>query len=433
MNRKFWFYLESYLHVSLKGNSLLLYNPYTGKILEYQPGDQGQTLILKLIRRLLNSKNLRVIPLNESELADPIIARFVNDMRGYFMGDLIDSQCSSGKPIQMPPYVKIQKDVKYLEADSSRSVGEEVLTYLTEITFYLNDRCSQGCSLCHQAYKQLICCTAGTQANKELNYNDISRLFNELNSCLNLDTVNICGGNILTYSQLEILVALLASFAKYQVNYFIHYLNIIDHADRLPLLISANSHLKIIVSFPLDEEKLKQTFELACQAGITATPVFFIQKEKEYKQAEAFLAKNAPFIPANDSRFHAFYNGKNLDFLKKNVYTERQDIEGARPSLKDIYMRGALNATYFGKLVVLVDQKIYADVNSQSLGLLGQNSIYDVLFKEMEQGKSWRRLRKNASPCKNCNFEKLCPPLSNYHKIISKNNLCHIYKNNLNY
>ncbi len=90
-------------------------------------------------------------------------------------------------------------------------------------------------------------------------------------------------------------------------------------------------------------------------------------------------------------------------------------------------MREAINSIYFGKLTVLADGRVYADLNAPSLGKLGRDSIYDILFKEMSGGSSWRRLRKNVMPCKGCHYEKLCPPLSNYQKVMGKNNLCHIH------
>jgi len=86
-----------------------MYNPYTGGILEYH----GNIALLRLIKKLLSLKNLRVIRLKQSEVNNPMVKELIEDVRKHFMGDLINVVDSKGKPMQMPPIVKIQRDVKY--------------------------------------------------------------------------------------------------------------------------------------------------------------------------------------------------------------------------------------------------------------------------------------------------------------------------------
>lgn len=418
MRRQYWFYIDTYVHISIKKDAVLFYNSYTGKILEYS----GKPDILGLTGRLLSSKNLRVIRLSERELNNPIIHAFVNEIRDHFMGDLIDVSLSEGKPIQMPPIVKVQRDVKYLRGEPGRSVGEDMMEYLSDVSLYINNRCGQNCTICSRAYCQFLCCTAAKTRGHELNIKYVKRFINEIKDC-SLLNLNILGGDIFMYSKLDELLELINSIQA-QKNYFIHYLNVAAHRYLLNILISSKTMIKIPISFPVDERKLKTAIETAASLGVEAAFYFVIRSEKDFEDAEVLISQ----LHIKNQEFHALYDGTNFDFFRENIFIDREEIEDVRPSLKDIYARGTVNPLNFGHLTILANGGIYANVNKSRLGFLGKHSIYDIVFKEMKNGESWRLIRKNVLPCKSCTFEKLCPPISNYNVAIGKNNLCHIWQ-----
>jgi len=220
MEKKYWFYIDSYVHLFLKNDSLLLYNSYTGKILEYK----GNSDIIKLARRLMAPRNLQVILLAESDLEQSAIGGFVSDIRENFMGDLIDVADSNGKPIIMTPLVKNQMDVKFLKGEKDRSVGEDIMSYLTEISLYINNNCNQGCSICRKAYRQFLCCISKKKGKSELKMAHIKRLFSEIKHS-NLSRVNILGGDFLAYNDLNGLISILRAL-DCEKNYYLHYLNL---------------------------------------------------------------------------------------------------------------------------------------------------------------------------------------------------------------
>jgi pseudo-rSAM protein len=67
----------------------------------------------------------------------------------------------------------------------------------------------------------------------------------------------------------------------------------------------------------------------------------------------------------------------------------------------------------------------YANINYPSLGNIATHSIHEMLYKEMNEGKSWFRIRDQA-PCNNCVYQWLCPSPSNYEMAIGRPNLCHV-------
>lgn len=417
MNKQYWFYIDSYVHIALKKDNLLLYNPYTGSFLEYA----GQPEILKLMGQVLAPDNLRVVLLTLDDWSNPAINDFINKTREHFMGDFIAVADSDGKPAQMPPFPKIKKDVKVLKRENVRSVGEDLLSNMSSLTLYVNNRCSQGCSICSEAFHQFPCCTAGKKGYRCLDIDQIALLLVELKNAP-LVNITISGGDIFQYPGLDQLITLLDSRGDTTINYIIHYGNAVAHRHELKKLAGKNTGIKMPVPFPVDTETLKIAFESCQEENIGFMPLFIIRNEDDFCQAGLLEEKYG----ITNAFFHAFFDGTNYDFFRENIYIDREDIMAARPSLKDIYARTFVNPTTFGCLTVLPDNRIVAAINSSAVGTLGKDSIFDVLTREMENGVSWRKTRGKVQPCRNCTFEHLCPPLSNYNSVIGKNNLCHI-------
>ena len=417
MGKKYWFYIEPFVHLVMKKDSLLLYNTYTGKILEYK----GNVEILKLGKRLLAPRNLRVILLEETKINQPGIHGFIAEIREHYMGDLLDVSYSQGKPVLMPPIVKNQMEVKYLIEGEDRSTGEDIMAYLTEVTLYLNDYCGQGCFVCREAFKQFLCCTAKNRGNKELQLEQIRGFFSEIKTS-NLARVNICGGDILAYREWEGLIPVLKSLSC-EKHYYLHYLNLLEHKNRLENFTAENSLLTIIVDVPMPEDKFCAALEAARQwiAGIKV--MFIIRDSGDFEAAESLAAtygiENTAYIP--------FYDGNNLPFFEQNLFITREELEGYRISAREIYTRGVVNPLDFGRLVIFPDGDVYANVNDPALGNLGKDSLYNLLSKELVNGKSWRKTRKKVKPCRSCLFSELCPPISNYSRHIKRYNFCTLY------
>ena len=93
-------------------------------------------------------------------------------------------------------------------------------------------------------------------------------------------------------------------------------------------------------------------------------------------------------------------------------------------SKNEIFIRQAININDFGQLTVMPDGKVYANVNTPSLGTV-DDSPYSIVYKEFTNGQSWFRLRTQA-PCENCIYQWLCPSPSNYETVIGQPNLCHL-------
>lgn len=126
--------------------------------------------------------------------------------------------------------------------------------------------------------------------------------------------------------------------------------------------------------------------------------------------------KNTEITPA--------YNGENLAFFEENIYLTKEDLAGPNLDKREVFANQAINTNYFGKITIKSDGNIYANANMSPLGNI-DNSLKEILTKEMELGTSWFRVR-NMEPCNSCVYQWLCPSPSNYETEIGKPNLCHI-------
>ena len=84
-----------------------------------------------------------------------------------------------------------------------------------------------------------------------------------------------------------------------------------------------------------------------------------------------------------------------------------------------------MNIYDFGKINIMPNGDVYANVNHPVLGNIYSHSIHEIILKEVEEGQSWLRVR-NQAPCNDCVYQWLCPPPSDYEILIGRPNLCHV-------
>jgi pseudo-rSAM protein len=106
MTMEYWLYLHPYVYVSIKKDSAILYNTLNGKLLEYCRAKNG--MIYRLIRQLNSDTNLYVISIKDEEI-DSHIKSFINDLRTYYLGDLINKEHRPQRPIQLKPVLNLQR------------------------------------------------------------------------------------------------------------------------------------------------------------------------------------------------------------------------------------------------------------------------------------------------------------------------------------
>jgi pseudo-rSAM protein len=422
IGNSYWFWVEPYVHIALEGDALLLYNTLSGEKLEYfnRPG------VIRLARKLIRKKNLRVIKLTGKQLTDPSIGPFTADVKTHFMGDMEDVSRSARKPVQLTPVQNIQADVRKVKKGMAAR-GKNILTYLSEITFYINNYSSSGPDIhSHSSsylFKQYLfpLFETGVPA-AELEPACIGRLLDEIRVS-DLKMINIVGGNIFEHSQFSQIISLLNEVPVVKA-YHILLRDVVGNLDIPAPIIPITDNLTLIrlhVTFPLGAGEMEIISRMA-QTLENVTFVFAVGSEIELEQCEDIVSR----LNLSNIMLQPYYNRRNVRFLKENVFISRESILEADPGQKEILTRMSVNKNYFGKLTVLSNGAIHSDLNAPAVGNAGKDSIHEAIYRELFSGKSWRRVRTGVLPCKKCLYNLLCPPLSNYETHIGRNNLCSI-------
>ena len=415
INNYYWFYTEPFVYISTKGSDAILYNSLDGKYLVYE----GKPGIVRFIKRLQSNENLHVVKVSDCFLdKNPEVACFVKKVRKHFMGDIIGTGDSNGKPVQLNPVPYIKEDVTKFKNQSFNPFEDECLKYLNQLYIYLNSQPNQSHEIFKDAYRQFPCLFTGTRNKHEVDLENILDLISQ-SKISALTDIHISGGNILHYSNIEVLVKELNKL-PHTKTYYMYYLfdNAIEKYH--DILDKESSVLKVFITFPIQEKSLDALLALLNESEMKIEMVFIVQRDKELKQLEYLVSG----LNIDDFSLKPYYSGSNLSFFRKHVFISKRSVLKSRPALKEIFAKTFINPFNFGKLTVMNDGNIYANVNQPSIGKLGKDSLYDVVRKEINNGRSWRKIRTNVTPCKNCVLNALCPPISNYEYTIGDYNVC---------
>lgn len=422
--QSWWYYLERYVHVAVNSGSLLLYNTLNGKYLEYK----NRPDLVRFVKRLQSPGQLQVIKLTRPFLEkSPGIERFIKLTRRYYMADLIDTAYSSRKPVQAMPILNIHRDVKKLKADPARSVGDNLLKNLDQVSLYLNSSVNPCMENRHSqlfagGYRQFLCNCHSSSGIPNLEFGLIKRFLTEISGA-GLSFVNILGGDIFRYPEFHRLLELLAPVRAIK-RFYTLYSDVLSNLEYLKQIDALRMpyQMVVLVPFPVEMKELRTSVVALQNAGIPFCCEFIVQSESHLESAARIEEKEGILHVS----FHPFYNGRNLGFLKKHMFMKKTDIMTSGPEMCDIFMRTAVNPANFGKLTVLTNGDVYANVNTPRLGRLGKDSVYRMVYREMDRGTGWRWTRLKAKPCKKCLYKLLCPPILNYEYVLKRNNLCHL-------
>lgn len=413
---KYWFYIEPYVHLACKSKDCLLYNTLSGKTLIYW----NEPDIAGLVRRLSSTRNLRVIRLNGADLQKKRISTFVNSIREHFMGDLLDTSYSSGKPLQMVHSPKIQEDAERLKREKEHSVGEGELEYLSDVSFYINTECSENCPGCRGYLRQFLCCTRSVHKTEEMTPSTLSRLLSQIEGSP-VSRIHILGGNIFLHSQLRSMVEILKAKPR-EIVFHLHYSHPARPDARMDLLDFDRARYQITVTPAYSPDLFNAALDKVAGYENRTTFVFVVQSDADIQQAKAMIET----CGEASHTLKPYFNGENSAFFHESVFMDLEDILAGRPTHKEIHANQVLNRLNFGRLTVMHNGRVYANLNKPSLGNWEKDPIKQILYKEMYHGKSWRRTRMKVEPCRHCILAALCPPLGNYEFALKRNDLCHV-------
>lgn len=375
----YWFKIEPYVHISIVNSNVLLYNTFDGSFIESKDIE-----IVKLLKETLLKENCGVVLLTAERYNLDNIRKFIMELRAKYMGDIIDIELSKSKPVQIMPFTSLV-NTQELFKKQNFPTGKKILEYLSEISIYVD-------------------------------YNtNIMDLNSFLKSLPNISTVNIIGNlkDVANYKELLLVLDQFPSLKKITCNYS----NVISLQ---PEFVN-NFSYSILINYPIDISKWNYSRRLLLNQSIHFECIFEVTSMDNYSQINKFIEE----FGIEKHQLKPVYTGDNIDFFKENVFLTKDDILSTPLSISDFFINQSMNIFDFGKIAIMSNGDIYANVNYPILGNIHTHSIYEIISKELEEGRSWLRIR-NQAPCNTCLYQWFCPSPSNYEIAIGRPNLCHV-------
>jgi len=404
--KKYKFFLHPHIYYNKIGSKFLLYNTKNGDCIESDSLECSG-----LIESVYIPENLGVIDIYESQLEKKEIIDFIRIIKEKGFGKLDETGPDTLPVVNLLPILNLQTDIERLKKNNE-SLTDNVQNYLNEMNIYINEHCDLGCSDCKLHYKQVRSCYRSDD-NRFLALVEIKKILDEASNSL-LKKVNLLGGNIYLYPHLKELMALLNEY-QFEFHFWVHYKNLIEYT-----LLNSNIHKDILVTFPIDEVVVLELLDRHRQSKFH----FIVETEAQVDEIEQVLQGNF-----DNYTIMPIFNGRNLQFFKENIYLEKQDIFSTTISQREIFRNQKLNSNFFGKLYVLPDGSVKANMNSAILGNINTNSLLEIIYLELHKNTAWRKVR-DEEPCSACLYQFLCPAPSNYEMVISEPNLCNILEDN---
>ena len=375
----YWFKIEPYVHISIVNSNVLLYNTFDGSFIESKDIE-----IVKLLKETLLKENCGVVLLTAERYNLDNIRKFIMELRAKYMGDIIDIELSKSKPVQIMPFTSLV-NTQELFKKQNFPTGKKILEYLSEISIYVD-------------------------------YNtNIMDLNSFLKSLPNISTVNIIGNlkDVANYKELLLVLDQFPSLKKITCNYS----NVISLQ---PEFVN-NFSYSILINYPIHISKWNYSRRLLLNQSIPFECIFEVTSMDNYSQINKFIEE----FGIEKHQLKPVYTGDNIDFFKENVFLTKDDILSTPLSISDFFINQSMNIFDFGKIAIMSNGDIYANVNYPILGNIHTHSIYEIISKELEEGRSWLRIR-NQAPCNTCLYQWFCPSPSNYEIAIGRPNLCHV-------
>ncbi|HWR94937.1 MAG TPA: TIGR04150 pseudo-rSAM protein [Flavobacterium sp.] len=377
----YWFTIEPYVFIGLTNKCVLLYNTLDCATIE---SDESE--VINLLQEMLQKKNYGVILLSEKRLQNKSINDFITELREKYMGDIIDTTLSKGKPIQLIPFFNFSStDRLKLYKKHNFSSDRNILANLSEISIHVDSTTDSRklISFLQSVPDRLIFNIVGN-LGKLTNYEELLSFLNQCSSPKNI----VC-----------------------------------SYKSVIPIkpAFKNNFMYNIGVDFPIHSQFWNNSIQMLRNQSLPFEYTFNVSSLNDCQQSEQLIEQ----FQIERCRINPVYTGDNILFFKENIFLSKEDILSTHISIRNIFANQSINIFDFGKINILPNGDVFSNLNHPSLGNIYKSNIYDIVQKELFEGKSWLRIR-NQAPCDACVFQWLCPPPSNYEIAIGRPNLCYV-------
>ena len=390
--------------------TLLFYNTISGQNFKIC----STPFLLSVIEKLQDIKNGYCIELSESELNILEMKEFIQLLRNTFCGDWIAQELTTMRPFSLYPMPSVMKNRDVLKSNPYLSLGEKLLNFLHVLTIQITGICDLRCDNCLNTYRQTISCR---YSGNELEFECIEKILDQISGS-DICSINIIGGDVFHYRNWNKLMLLLHQY-PFLYDLYTDYRHLSCNEAKVEDIQSLNHSIIVIIPPEFDQDILIKALQMISNMNFEL--IFHVSSEAQFIAADTFRENhkidNYTFVPV--------YLKTNLDFFRDFIFLREESILASPVSRRTIFTNMKLNSLDFGKLTILSNGDIHANLNFPELGNVKTDSIREMIYRELEQGESWFRVRVQK-PCSDCMYQWLCPPPSYYEIATGKPNLCHV-------
>lgn len=405
----YWLIMDSYAFIWNNERAMVVYNSLSGVGFECSLSESE--VLKNIVEGLKDEKNLYCVELSSENLQDDGVKRFLGLLRCYFCGDIVKRNPNGIKPVSILPQVSINEEVgrDFGEVVDFESFGHHVVKNLLELTIYLNgDPLSEEGSFCRQF---IWSCPGGPVLDSD----KLAKIAKQIESTRVVD-FNIVTSDLFAYPYLKELFLLLET-SSLNTTFYLPYKSLAGR--KLDKELSSKEHIQLCILVDSPEEI--DNIDMSVFSEYNVQFFFKIVSVDEYMAAADRIARynlKAKILP--------YYNGDNYSFFEEQIFLDKEDILNTQWTKQQIFAHQVINTKDFGKFTVLPTGKIYGNINFEAVGTV-EDDMKELVYKEMKNGSSWRRVRSLQKKCGACLYRYLCPSPSNYELCIGKDNLCHLY------
>ncbi len=429
--RKYGFYLEPHVYSVIKNDNLLMKDLLGNNFYSFSKDKE----IVEFVNKLKENNNIFIFDIDKQSTG---IRDFINLCRKNFIGDYLDITDSHEMPYNFYPEICIKEEMNRIngikkteqieESEALRvmgpSLGRDIKNHLFNINIYLNSSCSQNCSFCSEAYKQIPLCSKYVGDN-EISFEQIKVLLDPVGN--RPVKVKLNGGNLFLNKDILPILEYMKMKTSFLVSCSLHYMNFLQVEDKLSLLgdklslLGDNIVLRLLLPLLKFDQELFDLIYTKCK-NLSCRVIYeiIITDENDFTLYNELLQK----LDGEEVRMLPLYISGN-SFFMDNMATTKEMIHERQFQRRFLDQNQTINLNYWGNVTVDPSGNMYTSFLTPSKFNFQEHTLYDLVYNEItEQQGDWFLTRNNAENCSDCVYANFCSPISNYEKAIKRNNIC---------
>lgn len=370
-------------------------------------------VLSSIIERLISPEQMYCSEVRPVEMRDKLTGAFIDKVVKTGSGGICERVEGNPKPVVMFPKLNIQRSVERQSKISGSYRDDKIMLDLFEMTICFNgigDKKKRGWN------RQFI---YPPVTNESINSTILLKQLGAVSGSNGLRSVNLLASD---FSSIESIIEIVDSLSRLNATRTL-WCRIADLKDQSAKVISrlckGSFGLIIIVDPVANSEGSGRSIDDVICDFPEATWRFIISRESDYEMAAGIIESLGSPVEA---QFVPLFTGENLDFFIEHVFIQPADLLESGLTKREIFAHRAVNTFDFGKVSLMPDGRFYANLNHPPIGKLDE-SLKEVLYRELFSGKSWRRIR-DEKPCTECLYRWLCPSPSGYELVIGRPDLC---------